>query len=272
VPAFDHWLSTLPDILKLDPFEDARKSMILYTYEDVEFLNIYRFSGFWHEPGAFAVLSFYSLYFSTLLCRGLSNKYSILTIIAILATISTTAYLALAVFLFGYTVFISKLRGISKTVLAVGIVIGFSFAYTGLDFLSEKMEEQKSFADEQQLSGTATNGRFLALYKSLNVMRKYPILGRGLAFKSKADITSAEHTGYGWYSFIASIGLVFGGFFLWNLYRGIRKYTFIYQGSWRYAVLGFVVFMIMLFSQPHISSPLFFIFFLFPIMQPKQSI
>lgn len=265
--SFDDYVSSLPDLLKLDPYEAKRKSIIIYTYENHTYLDIYRYSGFWHEPGAFAVLMFYSWYFSVLLTSRFINKYSVVFLIAILATMSTTAYLALGAVFFLYSFLILKTNFILKFVSIIALSIGFLLVYNETEFMADKISQQKQEADAVSIQGTATSGRFIGLYKSLNVIKTYPLFGRGLMSQSEADITSSEHTGYGWPGFIAKTGLILGLVYLYLLYNGLFRYSMLYSVNTKYAIVFFVGLLIVLFSQKHTNVPLFMALAIFPFLK-----
>ncbi|MCC5917292.1 MAG: O-antigen ligase family protein [Cryomorphaceae bacterium] len=270
IPVVDLFFSYLPYELNLDPFEGKKKSLIFFTYEPDQVYGIYRFAGFWHEPGAFSVLLFYSWYFSILVTGKLFNKYSKLFLLSIIFTFSTTAYFALMALLLYYIFYLSNFAPLKKIItICVGFLISL-LVFFETEFMAEKVQNQYQDTQSVAVEGTATSGRFLSFKKALNVMYRYPLFGRGLAFKSKADITSSEHTGYGWPAFIANTGLILGTFFFIFFFKGIQRYALLYGSNLRLAKVFFIVFIILLFSQKHTSTPLFFSLFLFPFLNINQ--
>lgn len=270
-PQFDTLMSYLPDVLQLDPFELKRKSMVFYTYEGEQSYGLNRFAGFWHEPGAFAVLMIYCWYFSVLVTGKFINKYSIVFLIAIIATMSTTAYFAIGILLFLHTFVVAKSNLIVKVAASTFLLFSFFYVYNETEFMSSKVEHQLSAANQVNIEGTATAGRFIGLYKSLNVISTYPLFGRGLASQTSADITSAEDTGYGWPGFIANTGLILGGLYLYLIFNGMKRYSRYYSMNKLYPMIFFVTLLVVLFSQKHTSSPLFFSLAIFPFLKNRFS-
>lgn len=270
-PQFDAFMSQLPNQLRLDSFEAKRKSIILFTYEDDQSYGINRFAGFWHEPGAFAVLMIYSWYFSALVTGKFINKYSRIFLISILATMSTTAYFAIGILIFLYTFLVARSNLIVKIAASSFLLFTFFYVYNETEFMSSKVEHQLSVANKVNIEGTATAGRFIGLYKSLNVISTYPLFGRGLASQSSADITSAEDTGYGWPGFVANTGLILGLLYLYLIFKGMKGYSSLYSMDKLYPIIFFVALLVVLFSQKHTSTPLLFALAIFPFLRNKFS-
>lgn len=260
---------SLPDQLQLDPYESRRKSFIIYTYERQMEYGINRFAGFWHEPGAFAVLMGYCLFFNTIRKNSLYNKENLVFLLAIIVTLSTTAYFAvmLAAALFLFYFFRGKI--VLKVAMYFFLLIGAYYAFINFEFLGEKLEEQMEYQMTVELEGTPTYGRILGFRKSMNKMFTYPMFGRGLSTQTQADFESAIGGGYGWPSFFSRVGLPMGVLLAVLFYRGMQFYTRFYQADMRYVPVFFALLAILLFSQKHTSSVMFMMLMMTPLVYPK---
>lgn len=270
IPSFDNYLSHLVVRLGLDPFIEKPKSMLLYTYETNMALGIKRFAGFWHEPGAFAVLLGYCLCFNTLIKNTILSKQNLVFFIGLLATFSTTAYLALGVGGYMFLVLFLKRHSFIKIISLPLIILISIYLFKNLDFLQPKVEEQIETQMASDISGTQTSGRFLGFRKSLNVIKTYPFFGRGLSTKTQAEITSAEHTGYGWPGYFARIGIPLSIVLAILFYKAIELYTIYYNANKKWIPIFITLFIILLFSQKHTSTIIFMMIFLTPIAYAKR--
>lgn len=270
IPSFDSYLSTLPDRLKLDPYAGRRKSMVFYTYEHMEYFGVNRFAGFWHEAGAISVLMFYGI-FNTILVEGtLINRRNIIFILAILASMSTSAYVALFFLFVSYVFLIGRSGVVSRFIITASLVLAGLYVYQEVEFMQNKIDQQIDDVEGKSISGTATQGRFLAFLKAMNVLKVHPVTGRGLVYSSKAEITSAEHTGYGWYADLSNMGVLLGLVTFYLFFKGLNIYVKTYNRDKRLTFIFFGIFLIVLFSQNHFHSPLFTMIVLTPFLRTTK--
>lgn len=269
-PAFNQLLYQLSYNLKLDPSSKYPQSLILYTHERDIAMGIQRFAGFWHEPGAYAVLLGYCICFNTLIKNKLNSKENLVFLIGFLATLSTTAYLAISICLYAYFLLFIKRKSLLKLLILPVLILSFIYFYKKLDFMEDKIEEQIEIQMAPDISGTKTSGRFLGFRKSFNVIKTYPLFGRGLSTKTQAEITSAEDTGYGWPGYYARIGIPLSIVLSILFYKAIKLYTIYYKADKKWIPIFIMLFIILLFSQKHTSSIIFMMIFLTPIAYAKR--
>lgn len=88
--------------------------VFVYTYSPIPGLAYVRNSGFMWEPGAFAMICIIAIIYRSIVYGVKIDKYLIIYVIAILTTMSTAGYLALALYLLFY---IRNSEGRIKTIL-----------------------------------------------------------------------------------------------------------------------------------------------------------
>ena len=90
--------------------------------------------------------------------------------------------------------------------------------------MQEKIENQFSEQTKYSLNDES-DGRFYGSRKSLNVLMKYPLHGRGLLSMTMPKSTShPEFAAYGWLSEMARYGMVFGIAYMFLFSFGIYKF------------------------------------------------
>lgn len=269
-PYFDNLIYMLVVQAGLDPVVELPKSIIVYTHDPSTALGIRRFAGFWHEPGAFAVLMGYVLFFNTIKKNTLVTRENAVFIIAILATFSTTAYIALGISFYIYLIAFLRKNILLKIVLLPFVIYLTIFLYNNLNFMEKKVEAQMENQMAVELSGSQTSGRILGFRKSLNVIKTYPLFGRGLSSKTQAEITSDERTGYGWPGYFARIGIPLALVIVLLFYRSFKFYTEYYRSDKRWIPVYISLISILLFSQKHTASIILMMFYLSSIVYSKR--
>jgi hypothetical protein len=270
---FHEWTSTLAERLGTDPqrenyeYHGKPEQFILYTYEKARVGLFLRNPGPFHEPGAFAVFLIYGLIFNTLISRRFISRRNIILSIALVTTFSSAGYLAFLL-LVSFSVVVSNLSFIRKFIFFVFLIFASLYVYLQTDILSEKIESQFAAQTTEKLN-TTTSGRFLGARKAIYVLSKYPLTGRGILARMKADISTEEDAAYGFMSLAARIGLIGTIFLFLFFYRGIKQYCLYYSFNPRFANFAFIAFLFVLFAQEFLSSMLFMMIFLAPLIYPK---
>jgi len=262
IPSFGSILENIITFLKplSADVERHSRSLIIYTYrpDNTTYLDIARNSGFAHEPGAFALLLNLAIVTNFLKTRVLISRRNILYIIAIITTFSTAGYLALFVLI----TLLIKNRGSRVFYVLVYIATSLAFGYYSID--SEFMVEKVSYQYEEQFNTSLdqqNSGRFMGIRKSLLVLSKYPLTGRGLTSASM-PISSfdPEYASYGWFSYISKLGLIFGSIFIWFYIKGMRNWILFKTNSNLIFIIVTTSLFINLSSQTYIIKPFFLIF------------
>lgn len=267
---FLYWIADL--FSDINPLPEVRPNFFLYTISVNYFSfgsNILRNSGPFHEPGAFAVFIVLAIGFNILRNKQLLTKRNVVLSIALITTFSTAGYLSLIALVIAYYTLLSKKKigGFAILILLVPLFIYIS----GLPFMTAKIQHQYKSQTEVSLNVT-TSGRILGARKSILVLKRYPLTGRGLISASKVeDRSSEEAAGYGFMKFFSQIGIILSLLFLLIFRRGLKRVAFFLGGEEKYWLLIAASLGINLFSQKFIMDNLFIMFFFFGLL-PQFSI
>ena len=193
----------------------------------------YRNCGFPWEPGAFGCYLMFAfiLYIDSLPKLWNSKRMSCLFIImAILSTMSTTAYIAIAVI--GCSVLLLKVkRTIVKYTWVTIILLGCFYIGKNLSFLSSKIVEQSESAVKS--NGKFNSTRLGSLLFDIYYIQKHPLVGNGLNSRTRYadhqylvklwESGREAQSGNGFSSIIANMGLLFLILYFYIFNRRNRK-------------------------------------------------
>jgi hypothetical protein len=243
---------------------NMKRSMIIYTFSYEYTLmdsGFYRNSGFTHEPGAFAVFLNFSIFLNYLKTKVFYSKRNLIYILALITTFSTAGYLSFAIL--GLLNISQSKNGYISFFYLIPFLIIFIFMYNSLDFLGRKIDSQ--YAEESSLGlNEVTSGRIYGARKSLYVLSKYPLHGRGLLSVSMpANRDDPEYADYGWLSEVSRYGLIIGSLGLFFFLVGFLGFINLYGANRIFFVLSIISLFISFSSQVFITNPIFFIFFFF---------
>ncbi len=198
------------------------ESLIIYTqtWEDPYDGEIFRNSGFFWEPGAFAGYIMAVLLLFVDQVKLLFSKYkwhfAILTL-ALLSTTSTTGYITYALLMM-FFIFQWGLKGKHRifAFLAAGMIVaGTAFAFTHFDFLGQKLRKEM-MATENQKDSDVNFSRMGSLIFDMQYILSHPVFGNGLAGVTRFryhlgtyDEEDLSGFGNGFSGCIASMGLLF---------------------------------------------------------------
>lgn len=239
---------------------DIYRNMIFYTYwpNVGQAFNLSRNAGFCNEPAAFSVIIILAIIINYVRNIQLLDRRNIVYYAALISTFSTTGYLAFISL--GLLLIKQKKFKIVGVLLFPVIIYSASYAYKNLEFMKPKIEMQ--FQDQiRKKLDHRTSGRIYGARKSIVVLLKYPVFGRGLFAITKPGVDDPEFADYGWLSYISRFGVIFGALFMFYFLKGI--YRFIKTGGYGLYEFGVCTLsiMILLSSQTLISESYFTIFF-----------
>lgn len=160
---------------------------LIFNIGDTLDWGIYRNFGYCFEPGGFGLNLGIAMFFNLFRNKGdFNNKIFYVLFIAMLTTLSTSAYLAFAV---GFGMFIyQKNKGFGRYFFGGAFVILFLFVFLNIDFLGDKVYQQMEhesieqveqwirMSDSQHYYSSSRFGGFIIAYKDF---LKYPLLGTG---------------------------------------------------------------------------------------------
>jgi len=269
VPPFDAFLRNA--ILGIFPYSwgTAPRSLLIYTaaWSDLiynESLGIYRNSGLFHEPGAYGVFLVLAIIVNLLITGKMFEKKNKVFLICALTTLSTTAYLVLFIVFITYLFKLNINWGIKIIVVFAFIFASFQIYQSG-DFLKEKVESQyedQAYSAEKNLGKKeGQSGRFYAFFTSVKLFLDHPFFGRGITYNTSEKASGEMHKegsyGYGFIGVFSTYGIIFGLFYMSNLFKGLKKIAMLSKQP-IFLVIGlFFAINLSLLSQVFILSPLF---------------
>ena len=167
-------LNLTPLFQWLNP-DSKSQNILIYT---LSHLSSLRNSGPFWEPGAFAGYLIIAFIFSYTKTPKLFNKQNLVLLITILSTLSTTAFLALFVFLF-FANYV-HMKNIFIKIVAVSLIIFGSYqAFFSLDFLGKKITEQIERAQTSSIETDQNSQRFLNILRDMKDLQDHETVGRG---------------------------------------------------------------------------------------------
>ena len=213
---------------------DNYQSIFIYCIRNNEIVNLRNCGPFW-EPGAFGgyLVCIGLLYFNKLdWLWHTYKKKCIVILITVLTTFSTQTYVCL--FLIIVLFLLRRASGMKFVVCAMLSVVISVIAYTSLDFLGEKIENQlnltKSIDDESLRSAN----RFTTFVVEWSIFSESPIIGNTnnpyILYKDYPFISRVveEYGGYGSGSGISSNLAIYGifPFLIWLVlsYKNMKEH------------------------------------------------
>lgn len=221
---------------------------------------------FW-EMGAFGGFLLLSLMINYLTKPELNNKTNIVLIIAIITTQSSTAYIALLLFL--TFIFNREVKNILLKIILLFTLISIGYvAYTNLDFLGKKIEKQ--FEDARELMNSpnlegASTDRFASMLKDWRDFQGHEIIGRGpnkltrFTTMYSSGLTNDIRT-VGSTDLIVRFGLPFFMLILFFMYKSFSTYSRYHWKNGDYMGISIVLLILLLLtSETYFLYPLFWI-------------
>lgn len=283
VPAFDHLLRGLSDIVFPVGWDRMPRSLLIYTsaWGDSLFnesLGIYRNTGLFHEPGAYGIILNIGIVTNSLLTGKFWNKKNIFFIFCVLTTLSTAGYIALFItltaMLYSYRInFFLKILFIS-----IFMFIALQ-VYTQEEFLKSKVEtqyaDQTYAAKENYGKDRPQSGRFYAFITASREFLENPFFGRGIIEKTSKKATGEMHEsaayGYGFMGVFMIFGFPFGIYYMICMYRGFRRIGNISRQKNLFVVATFIAINLALLSQVFVMITIVFILVIIGLYSGKKT-
>jgi hypothetical protein len=258
---FDEYLLDLINLVFPFSFDLYPRSLIFYTYEKmtVEFVGItlYRNAGIFHEPGGYAIFLNIAIAINLLTEKKLfSLKNLFLIFLIFFTTFSTAGMISVFVIVLMYYARNQNLKVWQRITFI--IIFGFvvTIVFRNSHFLQSKIVSRYETESTKELN-QETAGRFFAARKSILVLTRYPITGRGLIEGSRVEQASEEDTGgYGFMAFFAQLGIVVSLLFAYYFYRAFNRISIRYTNTKTFSNIFFLSLVVGLFSQSYISTPI----------------
>lgn len=176
------------------------RSILFYTFNMSENMVSNRNAGMFWEPGAFQG---YILLVPLMFINKLEilwtryKKNCIILLLALLTTESTTGYITL-IFILSYLLLAKIKRLWVKTIFLPLFIIGVYYAYTSLDFMSEKIEREYLMTTELSVAtGDYSFSRLGAAVTDWHHIKQHPIIGNGFTIKGRYGLTTQDIVAFG---------------------------------------------------------------------------
>ena len=170
----------------------------IFLYNNIIEIDSIRNSGMFWEPGAFQgyIILVFLLYLKEWKPFWTKHKKEcIILSVALLTTLSTTGYLVFCCYII-YILFVSKINKLIKVSFLLILLIACTYAYSNIDFLGEKIEEQ--YENAQDLSaGDVSWTRMGALMIDIQHIKKHPMIGNGFVMASRYGVLGNKMHGSG---------------------------------------------------------------------------
>lgn len=241
------------NIINFSPFDQS--SILIYNLSHLEKL---RNSGPFWEPGAFAGYLLLAYMFNFYSKDKYKKRKGMFLLFAIITTLSTTATLALFVFFF--FAFYNKMKNVLIRVMVIFIILaGGYYAFTGLDFLGEKIESQMEFAQTQGIVRSDNSQRFLNILRDAADLKDHEIFGRGsnpitrYSFGPLDQIRTVGLT-----DILVRMGIPLFLLIMYFIYRSICSYLVAQRQRNIFNCVGvFVTILVTLMSEPYFNYPIY---------------
>jgi hypothetical protein len=225
--------------------------IILYVFNSG--VGTFRNCGPFWEPGAYAGFLIIAMIFHYLENRTITDKKSIVLLLALLSTVSTTGIIALGFFLVMFLG--NKVAPLYKLILIPTIIAAIVIAFTTLDFLGDKITSQLNVAS------THHNTRFKSAVLDLRDFAENPVLGMGRDPKTRfKGITNPilTHRTNGLSNYLVTYGIFIFLFYFGSILYAFYKLCIKNNYHPKYALYGLLLIFIVGFSEAFFSLPFFY--------------
>lgn len=246
-------------------------NFLIFTYDTVHY---YRNSGFCWEPGAFGSFLTIALLFNFLMNDFKLNKEAFIITLAILTTVSTTAYLG--VFLLFFLRYRLLNKGSKVTIIAFAILL--ALAIPNVPFLGEKIVEiyEQDIRDLKRIEELSTYYDDVQRQIPLNRFASAIFLYEQFDWKLFLGVSNQYDEYYkyeyninisnGIMDFITKFGVV-GLFVLVYRYGTLCK---MYLRKTEYVIYSIMILLILSFGEPILMLPICVIFMFLPTFKNQD--
>lgn len=264
-------IGTTFESLTVDDQSFRYTNFIFFTFDDIHY---YRNSGFCWEPGAFGSFLTLALMFNFFINDFKLNKEALIITLAILTTVSTTAYLG--VFLLFFLRYRVLNKGSKITIVMFAII--FALAIPNVPFLGEKIVEiyEQDIQDLKELEQLSVyyedEERQIPLNRFASVIFLYEqfnwklFLGVSNQYDEYYIDEYNVNISNGIMDFLTKFGVV-GLFVLLNRYGKLCK---TYLRKMEYVCYSILILLILSFGEPILMLPICVIFMFLPTFKNKD--
>ncbi len=231
-------------------YPNTVKHFIIYTMELGYKVEVPRNSGPFWEPGLFSCFLFLALTFNIVRNKSFFNKKNVIFLITIFTTQSTTAYLAIFVFIIIYIVISNK--AIYSAILIPIIAFIFVVAYNQLSFMNEKIE--KMYNESTDAEKSKVYSRIVSGKVNVDNFISSPIFGIGRYFVIKEEENSGNN---GVTLLLAEFGLIGFGYYFIMMFSSYREYCRMHNFNKNFSIAIIAGLLVLGFSQGLFQRPFF---------------
>ena len=241
--------SNTESIYKISP------NIILYVFEKSLF-DFQRNSGPFWEPGAFSIFIVLALLFNFVKEHKIVTFKNIVLILVVFSTTSTSGYIALFLLIVFFTVFNKKVKT-SKYAFLLILMYGASLAYTQIEFLGKKAEE------DIELASSTTTSRFGSALVDMNHFYENPVIGYGrgknrYGGKEVLFFSVDQHRNNGVTQLLVTYGIYIFCLYFFIYYKNLKKFMKYNDFNDKFAFASLLVIFILGFSQGIFTRPFFY--------------
>lgn len=265
---FELLVNFIPSIFTLHPADNVVHYNVLFYHFIPDLFSKMRNNGPFWEPGVFGGLLMLGIVFETIIRGKLFTAKNLIFIVSLITTYSTTSYIALFIFIVGFS-YLTKKNILTLTIIAPLLLVLFYSLYTNIPFLRDKVnnEIENTESDALEQGGnTRTASAYLDI-KELVETPYYIIFGRGSHPGLRVEGTQYSYRrNNGFTDLLSRWGLLFSIIYLFYIIRSLFRLTDYYNQSKYMTLLSFLVIIILSQSEPYFRYPLFislvFIFYI----------
>lgn len=244
--------------------DDVYYSVHNFLFYEFSSMHNFRNAGPFWEAGVLGGFSLIALYFQLLREGKLFNSTGIVFIVAIVTTLSTTAYAALALILVFYLVVLK--RNFKSLFLFIPILITiFYISFTELYFLQEKIESHSiEVKGNGKITDSTRKTRFVSFLLDFNDALESPWVGVYMPDKfggqkitkgSKKYFQRHRNSGIG--KLFKSYGFIFAILYFYLFYISLLKNTYARKNRFFIASFGCILLLVLSFSESYFSLTFF---------------
>lgn len=213
------------------------------VYYDVSDIRFIRYSGFFDEPGAFGLYSFFAIVLNKIYFKN--AKKELWLILLTMFTLSLAFYMSMVLYFLFFYINKSNLKYV--IFLIAGILTIYLYLSSNLEDETSKMIYDSSFKRfEMNDSGLAENNRADLSDNDKRIFFEYPLLGSGT---TKEKISASNL-----YSILANYG-IFGSLFYYAfLLYFIFQITLMSPKYFLFYLKILILILLNFYSRPEISS------------------
>ena len=234
-------------------------TIIINKYQAFDFFRNH--GPFW-EAGAFAGYLMVALIFNTMRTGRLLNQSGVILLIAIVTTLSTTAYIVLFILMASYMISMKQYKIFKWLLLPVIISVGI-MSFFNLKFLGDKVSNTIAMAQNMSIiNDKRVSSRFVDAVRDMRDFQGHEFIGRGLNLNTRlSEISKRLSLPYrtnGFTQLFIKFGLLFTIYIFFLLYFNqlvlIKRYRHFHKS---FAIINFLIIILLLQAETYFDYPLF---------------